>query len=217
MEIRCTWRDTVAACSRRSPSRARGSTSSWSRPSVMPMAVARHRHVANLGRVEESQDKLDRLIASLSRAAGRGPPSTAPSFQRALEVGGPWLLSALWDRLGLSRCLRGLTRSDAKLDLRDADAADGDQSPVRCRFQARRAALAGGSHRSLAWCRRSDPPAPAADDGCAGGPLRARSCRGWRAGATAARSGPEPGVLRPDQCAQPGRDHDWRTMCAPLA
>ena len=76
----------------------------------------RHRHVANLGRVEESQDKLDRLIASLSRAAGR-TPSTAPSFQRALEVGGPWLLSALWDRLGLSRCLHGLTRSDAKLDL----------------------------------------------------------------------------------------------------
>ena len=78
--------------------------------------VARHRHVANLGRVEESQDKLDRLIASLSRAAGRGPPA-APAFQRSLEVGGPWLLSALWDRLGLSRCLRGLTRSDAKLDV----------------------------------------------------------------------------------------------------
>ncbi len=78
--------------------------------------VARHRHVANLGRVEDSQDKFDRLIASLSRAAGRGPPA-APAFQRSLEVGGPWLLSALWDRLGLSRCLRGLTRADAKLDV----------------------------------------------------------------------------------------------------
>ena len=58
----------------------------------------------------------DRLIDGLSRVAGRAPPET-PTFERSVEVGGPWVLSALWNRLGLSRCLRGLTRADAKLDL----------------------------------------------------------------------------------------------------
>ena len=70
--------------------------------------AVRHRHVANLGRLDASDGQLDRLIEGLSRAAGRAAPE-APAFERALEVGGPWLLSALWDRLGLSRCLRGLT------------------------------------------------------------------------------------------------------------
>ena len=78
--------------------------------------TTRHRHIANLGRVDESKGKLDRLIDGLSRVAGRAPPE-APTFQRSVEVGGPWVLSALWNRLGLSRCLRGLTRADAKLDL----------------------------------------------------------------------------------------------------
>ena len=78
--------------------------------------TTRHRHVANLGRVDDAKGKLDRLIDGLSRVAGRAPPA-APVFQPSVEVGGPWLLSALWNRLGLSRCLRGLTRADAKLDL----------------------------------------------------------------------------------------------------
>jgi transposase len=78
--------------------------------------TTRHRHIANLGRVDESKGKLDRLIDGLSRVAGRAPPE-APTFERSVEVGGPWVLSALWNRLGLSRCLRGLTRADAKLDL----------------------------------------------------------------------------------------------------
>lgn len=78
--------------------------------------TTRHRHVANLGRVEQAKDKLDRLIEGLCRVADRALPS-GPVFERALEVGGPWMLTELWNRLGLSRCLRGLTRSDAKLDV----------------------------------------------------------------------------------------------------
>lgn len=54
--------------------------------------TTRHRHIANLGRVDESESKLDRLIDGLSRVAGRAPPE-APAFERSLEVGGPWVLS----------------------------------------------------------------------------------------------------------------------------
>ncbi|GMU44654.1 MAG: hypothetical protein AMXMBFR25_26400 [Lysobacterales bacterium] len=78
--------------------------------------VTRHRHVANLGRVEEARVRLDRLIEGLCRVAEREVPA-AMAFERSLEVGGPWALDGLWNRLGLSRCLRGWTRSDAKLDL----------------------------------------------------------------------------------------------------
>lgn len=78
--------------------------------------VTRHRHVANLGRLEEARENLGRLIDGLCRVAEREVPA-AMAFERSLEVGGPWVLDGLWKRLGLSRCLRGLTRSDAKLDL----------------------------------------------------------------------------------------------------
>jgi transposase len=78
--------------------------------------AVRHRHVANLGRLDQSDPKLERLIASLRRATGQ-PTAEPPEFSRALEVGGPWVLTELWNRLGLSSCLRGLVRSDAALDV----------------------------------------------------------------------------------------------------
>ena len=89
---------------------------SWSRPFAIRRVRCAIVTSPNLGRLDAADGQLDRLIEGLSRAAGRAAPE-APAFERALEVGGPWLLSALWDRLGLSRCLRGLTRADAKLDL----------------------------------------------------------------------------------------------------
>lgn len=78
--------------------------------------VTRHRHVANLGRVDLLQGKLDALINGLCRVAGRAAPQ-APVFERALEVGSTWALTALWQRLDLPRCLKGLTRADARLNL----------------------------------------------------------------------------------------------------
>ena len=92
--------------------------------------TTRHREVANLGRLDKTNGKLDRLIDGLSRASGRAPPE-APTFERALEVGGPWVLSSLWNRLGLLRRLRGLTRADANLDLDALTRVIGDQSLVR--------------------------------------------------------------------------------------
>lgn len=78
----------------------------------------RHRHVANLGRVDVADAKLGKLIAGLQRAAGQATTaSDPPQFARAVELGGPWVLTALWNRLGLSKCLRGLLRADAVMDL----------------------------------------------------------------------------------------------------
>lgn len=76
----------------------------------------RHRHVANLGRVEEAPALIEGLLRGLDRATGvKGPKRV--EFERALEVGGTWVLTQVWNQLGLSRCFRGLTRSDARLDL----------------------------------------------------------------------------------------------------
>lgn len=76
----------------------------------------RHRHVANLGRLEEASSKLASLVEGLCRVTGR-PSLDGIEFQRARELGGTWVLTELWNRLGLSRALRGLVREGAKLDI----------------------------------------------------------------------------------------------------
>jgi transposase len=76
----------------------------------------RHRHVANLGRLEEASAKLASLVDGLCRVTGR-PSLEGAEFERAREVGGTWVLTELWNRLGLSRTLRGLVRDGAKLDI----------------------------------------------------------------------------------------------------
>jgi hypothetical protein len=53
--------------------------------------VTRHRHVANLGRLEQAPEKLGWLIEGLCRVAERAVPA-AMTFERSLEVGGLWLL-----------------------------------------------------------------------------------------------------------------------------
>lgn len=67
----------------------------------------RHRQIAQLGRADQlTRGKVDGLIASLHRLTGRTVPADAPHFERAREVGGPWLLTELWNQLGLGKALR---------------------------------------------------------------------------------------------------------------
>ena len=51
---------------------------------------------------------MEGLIAGLQRLTGRAVPAAAPAhFEVAREVGGPWLLSELWNELGLGKALGG--------------------------------------------------------------------------------------------------------------
>jgi hypothetical protein len=73
-----------------------------------PQGRTRHRQIAQLGRADQLTDKeVEGLIASLQRLTGRGvqAPSVA-HFEVAREVGRPWLLTELWNQLGLGKALR---------------------------------------------------------------------------------------------------------------
>jgi len=85
----------------------------------------RQRHIAQLGRLDElDEKKIDALIASLRRFTSSAPPDdekAAPEFQRALEVGPTWLLTELWETLGLGRMLRqALRRGRQRFDVEAA-------------------------------------------------------------------------------------------------
>lgn len=69
----------------------------------------RHQQLAQLGRADQLTDReMESLIASLQRRTGRAAPvANTLHFEVAREVGGPWLLNALWNELGLGKALRG--------------------------------------------------------------------------------------------------------------
>ena len=81
--------------------------------------VPRQRVIATLGRLEAVQaGGAAALIAGLQRVSGSAVPdepadSTGPvvNFATALSVGDTWLLSALWQRLGLAAGLHRVLRN----------------------------------------------------------------------------------------------------------
>ena len=75
----------------------------------------RQRHIAQLGRLDELDEKqIQGLINNLRRFTSDSPPEedekVTPKFQRALEVGPTWLLTELWETLGLGPMLRQALR-----------------------------------------------------------------------------------------------------------
>ena len=80
----------------------------------------RQRHLAQLGRLDDLDERtLQGLIDSLRRFTGESGPSAkgkrvAPEFERAREVGPEWLLTELWETLGLADLIRRALRSSRR-------------------------------------------------------------------------------------------------------
>jgi len=76
----------------------------------------RHRQIAQLGRADQlSEREVDGLISSLRRLTGRqGRPPSIPRFEPAREVGTLWLLTELWNQLGLGQALQRALRSSQR-------------------------------------------------------------------------------------------------------
>lgn len=76
----------------------------------------RQRQVAQLGRADElAGDRIERLIASLRRHTGSGgTDADRVEFEPAREVGAPWLLTELWQELGIDRVLTRALRSSRR-------------------------------------------------------------------------------------------------------
>jgi Transposase DDE domain len=80
----------------------------------------RHRVIANLGRIDGTQDgHLDALIRGLCRAAGRDEPAKPEIVhESALSFGDVFALQSLWTDLGVDRALgRALRSGKRKLDV----------------------------------------------------------------------------------------------------
>ena len=81
---------------------------------------ARQRQIAQLGRLDQLQGPvLDGLIDSLRRFGSEASQSaeqegTEPQFERARELGATWVLSELWQSLGLSDLLKQALRSSRR-------------------------------------------------------------------------------------------------------
>jgi len=83
----------------------------------------RQRQIAQLGRADQlTEEKVERLVASLRRHTRAGA-HTAPAveFEPARELGAPWLLTELWQELGIDQALRRALRSSHRQF--DAEAA----------------------------------------------------------------------------------------------
>ena len=80
----------------------------------------RQRHLAQLGRLDELDERtVQGLIDSLRRFSGEAEPAgkgkrVEPQFERAREVGPQWLLTELWETLGLADLIRGALRSSRR-------------------------------------------------------------------------------------------------------
>lgn len=83
----------------------------------------RQRQIAQLGRADQlAGDKVEQLIASLRRhTAAAGAPAAAVQFEPARELGAPWLLTELWQELGIDAALQRALRSPRRQF--DAEAA----------------------------------------------------------------------------------------------
>ena len=76
----------------------------------------RHRQIAQLGRADQlTEREVDGLVSSLRRLTAREvlQPGT-PRFEAAREVGTLWLLTELWNQLGLGPALKRALRSSKR-------------------------------------------------------------------------------------------------------
>jgi hypothetical protein len=72
----------------------------------------RQRHLLTLGRVDENNGQVDKVLQALLKARGHGPVDTATpqlQFESALALGDVWALDQLWRELGFD-CLAGVFR-----------------------------------------------------------------------------------------------------------
>ena len=72
----------------------------------------RQRNLLNLGRVDENDGQVDKLLQSLLKARGLAPRETSTPqvrFESALALGDVWALDQLWRELGFE-CLGGVFR-----------------------------------------------------------------------------------------------------------
>lgn len=79
----------------------------------------RQRHIAQLGRLDQLDTaQVDGLIESLRRFGGKvessEPDSGEVEFERARELGPTWLLTELWETLGLGDLIRRSLRSSRR-------------------------------------------------------------------------------------------------------
>ena len=79
-------------------------------------AGVRQRVVANLGRLDQLEDKkLDPLIHGLQRALGRVPVSApVPQYDTALAFGDVYALNELWSSLGFGEAIKRALRSSRR-------------------------------------------------------------------------------------------------------
>ncbi|MBV8037237.1 IS1634 family transposase [Roseateles sp.] len=72
----------------------------------------RQRHLLTLGRVDENDGQVDKLLQTLLKARGHGPRDTATpqvQFESALVLGDVWALDQLWREIGFD-ALAGVFR-----------------------------------------------------------------------------------------------------------
>ena len=72
----------------------------------------RQRNLLTLGRVDENNGQVDKVLQALLKARGHGPVDTATpqlQFESALALGDVWALDQLWRELGFD-CLAGVFR-----------------------------------------------------------------------------------------------------------
>lgn len=72
----------------------------------------RQRHLLTLGRVDENDGQVDKLLQTLLKARGHGPRDTATpqvQFESALALGDVWALDQLWREIGFD-ALAGVFR-----------------------------------------------------------------------------------------------------------
>jgi transposase len=73
----------------------------------------RQRNLLTLGRVDENNGQVDKMLQTLLKARGHGPVDTATpqvQFESALALGDVWALDQLWREIGFD-CLAGVFRS----------------------------------------------------------------------------------------------------------
>lgn len=72
----------------------------------------RQRHLLTLGRVDENNGQVDKVLQTLLKARGHGPVDTTTpqvQFESALTLGDVWALDQLWREIGFD-CLAGVFR-----------------------------------------------------------------------------------------------------------
>ena len=72
----------------------------------------RQRNLLTLGRIDENDGQVDKVLRALLKARGHGPTDTATpqvQFESALALGDVWALDQLWREIGFD-CLAGVFR-----------------------------------------------------------------------------------------------------------